>query len=565
MTRREDLGGIIHSYQQYDPARFPSPTSPPPDLVSPALEHRLRFGGMRQLTEAELARAIHIDPTQIQGLGPSLDALIELLQARKQEILTTYETDSVQTLADRHYRRDVARADPPRQLHKRFAQAARDEQIRDLERLWYQSGDRSPFARRLVRLIASLSDKYQVEQLAARYPFTGRTGMNVPKALAIKEELEKIDALLKQLEEAATTAQIGLVDLEALAEFATPNDIDQLNALRRQIEEYLREMAERQGLQRDREGYRLTPKAHRLFQGRLLERIFGQLQPSRTGRHQGAVVGEGAVERQRTQPYQFGDSVTHMDIPGTLINALVRSGPGLPIRIKPEDIQVHQTRNTPKCATSILMDMSGSMRYDGQYINVKRMALALLGLIQREYPGDRLHFIEMATFAKQRRPHQIVDLLPKPVTLSDPVVQLRADMSREEITEFDVPPHFTNIQHALAMARQLLAPEATPNRQIILITDGLPTAHFEAQHLYLLYPPHPRTAAATLREGHLCRREGITINVFLLPSWSQDEDDIRFAYQLAESSQGRVFFTAGHDLDRYVVWDYLQRRRDILA
>jgi uncharacterized protein with von Willebrand factor type A (vWA) domain len=99
----------------------------------------------------------------------------------------------------------------------------------------------------------------------------------------------------------------------------------------------------------------------------------------------------------------------------------------------------------------------------------------------------------------------------------------------------------------------------------VLITDGLPTAHFEGEMLYLLYPPHARTESATMREGALCRREGITINMFLLPSWSQTREDVQFAYRLAESTRGRVFFTAGHDLDRYVVWDYLHRRREILA
>ena len=82
--------------------------------------------------------------------------------------------------------------------------------------------------------------------------------------------------------------------------------------------------------------------------------------------------------------------------------------------------------------------------------------------------------------------------------------------------------------------------------------------------LYLLYPPDPRTEAATMREGPACQREGITINMFLLPSWSQTEEDVRFAFRLAESTKGRVFFTAGRDLDRYVVWDYLSRRRELV-
>ena len=100
---------------------------------------------------------------------------------------------------------------------------------------------------------------------------------------------------------------------------------------------------------------------------------------------------------------------------------------------------------------------------------------------------------------------------------------------------------------------------------MILITDGLPTAHFEGQHLYLLYPPDPRTEEATMREGAVCKREGITINLFLLPSWSQSSEDIQFSHRLAEQTGGRVFFTAGRDLDRFVVWDYVNRRRSIIS
>jgi uncharacterized protein with von Willebrand factor type A (vWA) domain len=209
--------------------------------------------------------------------------------------------------------------------------------------------------------------------------------------------------------------------------------------------------------------------------------------------------------------------------------------------------------------------MSGSMRYDGLYVSVKRMGLALEGLIRKDYPGDFLQFIELFTFAKLRRPGEIVALLPKPVSVGDPVVRWRVDMGDENISEVQLPQHFTNIQHGLRLARQLLATQDTPNRQVILITDGLPTAHFEGQHLFLLYPPDRRTEEATLREGQYCRREGITINIFLLPTWMQSSEDVQFAHRLSESTAGRVFFTAGRDLDRYVVWDYVKRRREIIA
>jgi uncharacterized protein with von Willebrand factor type A (vWA) domain len=560
------VGGIIHTYQRYDPQNFPSPTQPPPDMVSQAMEHMLAYGDLRELSEEELARAIHLDASQIAGLGPSLEAIMEMLRERKRKILATYETKFVQKEASREFHGAADSAAPPAGMDAWFRQAAREEQLYELEKLWYRADDqRSPFARQLLQLIERLGNKYQVDELAAKYEFTGRTRMSIPKALEIKEELEEIDRLLKQLEEAAETAQLAVVDMEALAEYVDSAEVENLNQLARQLEQYLRDLAEQQGLERTAAGYNLTPKAYRLFQGQLLERIFGELQASRTGRHQGPVVGEGAVEMQRTEPYEFGDSLANMDVAGSLINTMIRSGGQLPMRMKTEDIEIHRTRNTPKCATAVLLDMSGSMRYDGMYINVKRMGLALDGLVRREYPGDWLQFIEIYTFAKARRPGEIVALMPKPVTVINPVVRLRADMSDENISEMQIPPHFTNIQHGLRLARQMLAGQDTPNRQAILITDGLPTAHFEGKELFLTYPPDHRTEEATIREGRLCQREGITINVFLLQSWWQSSEDVQFAHRLAEVTSGRVFFTAGKDLDRYVVWDYVKHRREILA
>jgi uncharacterized protein with von Willebrand factor type A (vWA) domain len=568
MPSKPRLGGVIHTYQKYDPANFPSPTQPPPDVVSGAFEHMLWYGNLRRLTDEELARAVRIDPSQISGLGPSIDALLAMLLERKRKILEKYETDGVQKAARDDYQNRGKRINPPAKLKRAFRDAFEGEQIRDLEDIWYAAGDdNSQLARQIVQLVDSLGKKYQVDELAAKYVFTGRTPMSVPQALEIKEELEKIDQLIKQLEEARENAQIGLVDMDMLSEFAEPGDMSKLQELQRFVENYAREMAELQGLERDTKtgAFKLTPKAYGIFQSKLLERIISDLEAGRTGRHQGPITGEGAVELERTKPYEFGDSVTQMDVPQTFINALIRSGGQAPISLKAEDIEIHRTKNTPKCATVVLMDMSGSMRYDGQYVNVKRMALALNGLIRKEYPGDYLHFMEMFTFAKPRTPSEIVEIMPKPPTIFDPVVRLKVDMSREEISELSVPQHFTNIQHSLQLARRLLANQDTPNKQVILITDGLPTAHFEGSWLYMLYPPDIRTEKATMREGAACQRDGVTINIFLVPSWSQSEEDIRFAYRLAEQTRGRVFFTAGGDLDRYVVWDYVKRKREIIA
>jgi uncharacterized protein with von Willebrand factor type A (vWA) domain len=566
MNTKNDLGGIIHTYLGYDPAKFPSPTAPPPDLASAAMEHLLFYGNTRRLTEEELANAVRIDPSQIRGLGPSLEAIAEMLRERKRKILATYETTAAQQAAAGEFREAAERVQPPKKLEDRFRRAVKEEQLQDLEHLFYAAGDdRSPFAGAIVGLSERLGNKYQIEELAGKYEFTGRERMTVPKALEVKEELETIDKLLQQIEEAKKDARVGIIDMDELSEFVEGEEMDNLRAMQQQINEYIRDQAEKQGITQDRKGFQLTPKAYRLFQSKLLTTIFEEMKASKTGRHPDAVTGEGAVETQRTKSYEFGDSVSHMDIPGTLINAMLRTGGGLPLRMKPEDIEIHRTKITPKAATCVLLDMSGSMRYGELYANVKRMGLALDGLIRSEYPGDYLQFIEMFTFAKPRHISEVPGLMPKPVTIFNPVVRLKADMSDPNISELQLPPHFTNIQHAMQLGRKFLSNQDTPNRQMVLITDGLPTAHFEGNMLYLLYPPDKRTEEATMREAHLCAREGITINIFLLQSWSQSEEDVRFAYRMAETTKGRVVFTAGRDLDRFVVWDYVKRKKSIVS
>src|SRR5207253_1061765 len=161
--------------------------------------------------------------------------------------LATYETDRVQGEAGRRYQDQAEQLRPPSKLARRFHEAVRQEQLRDLENLWYAAGDEnSPFARQLLHLVERLGEKYQVDELAAKYEFTGRTPLTVPEALEVKQELEMIDRLLQQLEEAMKTAQIGIIDLDELAQFTEPGDLEQLGALQQQIQDYLRELAEQQ-------------------------------------------------------------------------------------------------------------------------------------------------------------------------------------------------------------------------------------------------------------------------------------------------------------------------------
>jgi len=567
--------GLIHTYLGYDPKNFPSPTAEPPDLASAAMEHMLAYGSTRDLTPEELANAIRLDPSMFPKLGPSLYSLIAMLEERKARILETYEVDSARKAAAEDYRKSLLDAKPPAKFRSAFEKFSKSEQIRELERLWEaQKDDNSPFAQDLMRITTALGDKYQLDQLTSKYSFTGRDKTDVERALELKDELETIDRLLEQLKEAQKNAQLAIIDLEELSQFAQSEDIENINELQKQIENYLRQEMERQGIEQSKRGLSLTPKAAKIFQSRVLSEIFSELQAARSGRHSGPIYGEGAVELPRTKQYEFGDSIANIDAPGSFINAAIRTareaGPASAgqlrrLRLDLSDIEIHRTRNNPRCASCVLLDMSGSMRYGGQYIDVKRMGMGLDGLIRSEYPGDFLRIIEMYTFAKVRTISELPTLMPKMVSINSPVVRLKADMSDPNVVESRVPQHFTNIQRALQLARQLLAAQDTPNRQVMLITDGLPTAHFEGSELYMLYPPDPRTEEATMREAQICAKENITINIFLLPSWSQTHEDIRFAQKMAQATGGRVFFTGGKDLDRFVLWDYVNQRRKIIG
>ncbi len=575
-TAPQPLGGVLHTYLGYDAVKFgqaqPADSS---GAARGAYEHLLAAGSMRHFTDEELADAIRIDPSQIQGLGPSIDALIELLEQRKERILSTYDPAPATNAAAKAFLDTAAGAVPNTgkpDVAKRIAHAIAGEQLRDLERLWYRLPENSPEQRALTQALERLREKYEVDQLTSRWSFSGREALDVPGAIEVKAELEELDRLLEQLREALKNAKPAIIDMDALEEFAPQEQVDSLRDAQRRVNELLERLAEDAGLARTPEGgWQVSPKAMRLYQRSLLATIFGGLQAARSGRHEGVASPDGAVELPSTRPYEFGDSPSAMDIPQSMVNALLRESadgpraPGTPVRMRSDDMVVHKTRQQPKCATAVIMDMSGSMRNGGQYVQAKRMAMALDGLIRSDYPGDYLQFVEMYTVAKLRSSGEIPSIMPKPVTIRESVVRLRADMSDPDITEMDLPLHFTNIQRALQLSRQWLGGRPTPNRQVMLITDGLPTAHFEGSDLYMMYPPDPRTERETIREAMRCKEAGITINVFLLPSWSQTEDDVQFAHRMAESTGGRVFFVAGRELDRFVVWDYVKRRRSILG
>jgi len=248
---RDTLGGIVHSYQRYDPARVPPPRPPATDLVTPAVEHLLEFGEAGELTEEQLAEAIVLDPEQIRGLGPSLDAIRRRLEEARRKILETYETDSVRKRARRRFHDAARRARPPERFREGFAKAVREEQVRQLERLWYaQADDQSPFAADLAGLVDRLGEVYQLDELAAGWTFTGRQKLDVDEALEVKARLEEIEELLRQLDEARRNSKVAVIDMEALGQYLEQGEREELELLRRQVREAVERLAAEQGLEK---------------------------------------------------------------------------------------------------------------------------------------------------------------------------------------------------------------------------------------------------------------------------------------------------------------------------
>ncbi len=173
MSSQHRPGGVIHAYQKYDPVAFPSPTQPPPDLVSPAFEHAMMFGNYRELTEEELARAVRLDPSQIAGLGPSIDFIRQMLEERKRKILEQYETQAVQKEARRAYYKTAKRVNVPGPFKRVLDQAVNQQQLIDLEQLWYRLGnDQGDAARGLVQLMERLatSSRLRSSPVSTRSP-----------------------------------------------------------------------------------------------------------------------------------------------------------------------------------------------------------------------------------------------------------------------------------------------------------------------------------------------------------------------------------------------------------
>jgi len=382
----------------------------------------------------------------------------------------------------------------------------------------------------LAQLAATL-DQLLPEGLGERFNFSGEERLSLEGALHQLTRLNELDALSNQIADIDSPAALDALDPDALGDLLDGDAADQLRALQA-VAKKLEDAgyAEKKG---DR--LELTARGSRKIGQKVLEELFGRLYRDDFGGHRATYVGRGGDRGEGSLPYEFGRPF-EVDLQGTLAHALSRPRPDearLPLRIEPADFEVFETETAARAATVLLVDMSRSMLLRGCFIAAKKVAIALDTLIRSKYPRDELHVVGFAYYARPIRSDGLANL------------------------SWHGYEYGTNLQHGLALARGMLARSHAANREIVVITDGEPTAHFENGQVEFSYPPTRRTLLETLREVSRVTRDGITINTFML---ERSRALTEFVDRMTRINRGRAFYATPERLGEFVLVDYVSRR-----
>ena len=277
------------------------------------------------------------------------------------------------------------------------------------------------------------------------------------------------------------------------------------------------------------------PRGIRRIGQNALSDLFKKLDSDKIGKHEVERTGAGHEREYDTKPYEFGDPF-NLHIERTVRNAVRRSGGGTPVRLLPEDFEVERTEHLVRSSTVLMLDLSLSMPMRDNFLPAKKVAMALHSLISSQYPRDYLGIVGFSEMARE----------------------LKAEQLPEVSWDF---VYGTNMQHAFQISRRLLARQSG-TKQIIMITDGEPTAHItERGDVFFNYPPVRETVDATLREVTRCTRDGIRINTFMLDPTQHLR---QFIEKLTELNRGRAFFTTPETLGDYVLVDFIEQKRKLL-
>jgi uncharacterized protein with von Willebrand factor type A (vWA) domain len=401
------------------------------------------------------------------------------------------------------------------------------EQRAELQALAQQVMADMDLAFEVDRLGANLSSMFPDMPWGDPALAAGEEAMPLSATVDAMERLHDYEDLDRAMRGDYAGASLEDVDEEALRRTLGEEAARDLRRLK-QIERTL----EQAGLVSRREGrLEVTPKGARKLGERALVRVFERLRRDREGTHDAREVGGLAEPTGSTRPWTFGDT-GQIAVQRTVFNAVLRGGPGADVHLVPDDFELVDAEQRTEAATALLLDLSFSMPLRGHFVHAKRMALALHALIEGRYPHDRLYMIGFSDYARRMEPQDLT----------------AAGWERV---------YGTNMQHAFNLAGRLLAQHPRATRQVIMVTDGEPTAHLEGEEVFFSWPPVPRTIQLTLTEALRLSRAGVTLNVFML------EDSpglIRFMERLAKLTAGRVFLMDDREVGDFIVRDYVSRR-----
>jgi uncharacterized protein with von Willebrand factor type A (vWA) domain len=384
----------------------------------------------------------------------------------------------------------------------------------------------------LDQLMNFLEQMEQLEELLNKFAFRGQEMMGMQQGQQILRQMQQMEDLLK-------FARWGYgdpadMDLEALREVLGQEAHDDMAELQR-----LRQMLEEAGLLRNTgDGMQLTPAGQRKIGAKALRDIFKEMKKSLFGNHQAIVRGASGDRLDETKTYEFGDPF-QLDIGQTLKNAVIRQHQGVPVKVDPVDFEVYRTEFLTRSSTVIMVDLSHSMElYDyNRFTAAKKVALALESLIRTQFPRDKLYIVGFGDYARE-------------VKLGD-------------LPYLTVGPEHTNTQEGLELSRKLLSRESGTNKQIIMVTDGRPTAARINGRLFIhTWGLHPAILEETYMAAERCRRSQITINTFML---ADDYYLIHFVKEMTRICRGRAFYTAPSRLGEYILVDYINRKRKRIA
>ena len=401
------------------------------------------------------------------------------------------------------------------------------EMRRELEQAINSALD--PGMQRQMAEFASLMEQLMpMDDLRRQYPFLGDDSLTMEQAMEMMRQLQDLDQLEQALQQAGRTGNLDDVDPDKLAELLG-------DEARRAWEELdrLRQLLKDAGYVTGDDELELTSRGIRRIGQKALREVFVHLKKDRMGNHELDTRGAGGDLLGETKPYEFGDPL-QLDLQATVKNAVRRGGPGVPVKISPQDFEIYRNEHMTRSATIVLLDQSRSMGLFNNFQAAKKVTLALFALIRTQYPRDTLHVVGFSDYAREIKEEDLAK------------VNWNAWVSG------------TNLHHALMLSRNLLAKEKGGSRQILVITDGEPTAHLEGGRSYFNYPPSYRTELETLKEVKKCTQEGIVINTFMLENNYQL---VNFVDRMTRINQGRAFYSSSGNLGEYILVDYMTNRK----